>query len=181
MLKTTDIVHILIKDHLKEGDFCVDATCGNGHDTIFLAEIVGNNGKVDAYDIQEEAILNAKNLTKDYQNIHYYLNSHESIAISNCKLVLFNLGYLPSGDKNITTNTKTTINAINNLINQFEENKDMIIYIVIYPGHNEGNKESNALINLGESLDSKVYQVTTIKPINQNNAPYIMMINLKHK
>lgn len=181
MLKTTDIVHILIKDHVKAGDYCVDATCGNGNDTLFLASLVGENGQIDAYDIQSDAINNAKELTKDFNNINYYLKSHEFIEIKNCKAVLFNLGYLPKKDKIITTLASTTLNAVKNLINQYDKNPEMIIYIVIYPGHAEGHLESDALSEYGKTLDSLKYQVTTIKPINQNNAPYIMMINQKHK
>lgn len=46
----------LLQTAVKEGDYAVDATLGNGHDTCFLAEIVGDNGKVFGFDIQKEAI-----------------------------------------------------------------------------------------------------------------------------
>lgn len=45
----------LLKMAAGEGDIVVDATMGNGHDTQFLAELVGENGHVYAFDIQESA------------------------------------------------------------------------------------------------------------------------------
>lgn len=179
MLKTTELAHFLIKEHVKINDIVIDATCGNGYDTLFLASLVPN-GKVIAYDIQESALTNSKELTKNFNNIEFILGSHEFININNCKCVLFNLGYLPKGDKNITTNSTSTINAINNLINQFDNNREMVIYIIIYPGHSEGLKESILLENYTKDLDSKKYMVTLHKPFNQNNAPYLLTISLKH-
>ena len=180
MLKTTDIVHLFIEKHVNKGDLVVDATCGNGNDTLFLANLVGNAGKVIAYDIQEVAINHAKELTKDFTNIEFHQESHEFINVTNASCVLFNLGYLPTGNKEITTKASSTISAINNLINQFDSNKNMAIYVVIYPGHEEGSKESVLIQEELQKLDNKKYLVTKIEPFNQNNAPYIMIINLKH-
>ncbi|MBQ6816901.1 MAG: methyltransferase domain-containing protein, partial [Bacilli bacterium] len=115
MLKTTDYAHLLIKEHIEENSIVIDATCGNGFDTLFLAGLVPS-GKVIAYDIQENAINNTKELTKDFNNIEYHLESHENIKVVNCRAVLFNLGYLPNGDKTITTNATSTLNAVKNLI-----------------------------------------------------------------
>ena len=180
MLKTTDYAHLLIKEHIKENSIVIDATCGNGFDTFFLANLVPN-GKVIAYDIQEMAINNTKELTKEFNNIEYHLESHENIKIVNCHAVLFNLGYLPSGDKTITTKSNTTLNAVKNLIDQFDQNPDMIIYLIIYPGHDNGLIESKLLNEYTKTLDSKKYLVTLIQPYNQNNAPYLITIGLKHK
>ncbi|MBQ2891969.1 MAG: class I SAM-dependent methyltransferase [Bacilli bacterium] len=180
MLKTTEFAHLLIKENINSNDIVIDATCGNGFDTLFLANLVPD-GKVIAYDIQEAAINNTKELTKDFNNIEYILGSHEFININNCKCVLFNLGYLPKGDKTITTKSNTTLNAIKNLINQFDKNPNMIIYLIIYPGHLEGSEESIILKEFTSNLDSKRYMVTLIEPFNQNNAPYLITINLKQK
>ena len=180
MQKITDYTHLLISSHLEKGDYCVDATCGNGYDTLFLASLVGETGRVDAYDIQEQAINNTKELTKEYHNIHFYLASHENIKIQNCKCVLFNLGFLPHGDKTITTKEDTTLNAIKNLIDQYEDNPNLQIYIVVYPGHDEGYKEHLALTSYLEQLDSAKYLVTKVIPFNQHNSPYLFIIQNKH-
>lgn len=179
MQKITDYTHLLISSHLEKGDYCVDATCGNGYDTLFLASLVGETGRVDAYDIQEQAINNAKELTKEYHNITFYHASHENIVINNCHCVLFNLGFLPHGDKAITTKKDTTLKAIQNLMDQYPTNPDLQIYLVVYPGHEEGYLEHLALSSYLESLDSKKYLVTKMIPFNQNNSPYLFIIQQK--
>lgn len=178
MYKTYELAHILIKEHVKDNDLVVDATCGNGFDTLFLSKLVPN-GKVLAYDIQETAIRNSKTLTKDCNNIEFFLTSFENINVSNCSCVMFNLGYLPNGDKNITTTKDQTINGISNLVNSFDVNPDMVIFIIAYPGHDNGFIESNAIDEYIKTLDSKLYLATTFKPVNQVNAPYLITINKK--
>lgn len=179
MLKTTELAHLLITHIVKVGSRVVDATAGNGHDTLFLSKLVGDTGKVFAYDIQELAIKNTKELTKNQTNIEYFLKSHEFIDQSNLDLVLFNLGYLPNGDKVITTNKDTTIKSITNLLQRFDENPNMYIFIVAYPGHKEGNEESMELLSFTKQIDSKNLLVTTYIPHNQNNAPFLITINKK--
>lgn len=180
MLKTTELTHLLIRHIIKEGNRVVDATAGNGHDTLFLSELVGINGKVFSYDIQAQAIDNTKELTKDKTNIEYLLKSHEFIDQTNLDLVLFNLGFLPNGDKSITTLKDTTIKSISNLINSYDLNPNMHIFIVVYPGHPEGKLESDELLNFTKNLDKHLL-VTTYIPHNQNNAPYLITINKKQK
>jgi len=180
MLKTTELTHLLISHIIKEGSRVVDATAGNGHDTLFLSNLVGKSGKVFAYDIQEQAINNAKELTKDKTNIEYFLKSHEFIDQTNLDLVLFNLGFLPNGDKSITTLKDSTINSIINLINNYSLNPNLHIFIVVYPGHPEGKIESDELLSFTKQLDKHLL-VTTYIPHNQNNAPYLITINKKQK
>ena len=178
MAKITDIAHTFLEKHIKPGDTVVDATCGNGHDTLFLASLVGSNGKVHAYDIQEQAIINSKELTKDFNNIIFHQISHEFIDLEKIDAVIFNLGYLPSGDKSITTLETSTKNAILNLIDKFENNKKMMILIVVYPGHSEGIKESIWLDEYLMNMDSS-YMTSKYQPLNQKNAPYILIIEKK--
>ncbi len=179
MLKITDIAHLFLKEHIKENDIVIDATCGNGLDTLFLATLVGKNGIVHAYDIQQEAICNSKELTKDYHNIIFHHESHENILTDNIKAVIFNLGYLPSGDKLITTKLDSTKKALLKLIDSFEINKNLLIIIVVYPGHNEGQKESLWLDEYLRGLSSS-FMVSKYSMLNQHNAPYILMISKKN-
>ena len=179
MLKITELTHLLLKEIVQEGDYCVDATCGNGHDTLFLAKLVGTTGHVDSYDIQDLAIDNAKTLTQDFTNISFVNTSHENIKIKNCKVVLFNLGYLPHGDKKIHTTKESTIKALDNLLDQIADNPLLNIMVVIYPGHDEGLKESMAIDEWSASLDSATYLVMKYQPTNQHRAPYLVTINKK--
>lgn len=179
MLKTTELTHLLIKQHLHNGDICIDATCGMGNDTLFLRSIVGNEGIVHAYDIQLDAINETKALLKNFNNIIYHHASHETIDILDAKVILFNLGYLPNHDKTIKTNKDSTLNAIKNILNIYINHPEMILFINCYPGHKEGLEESITLIEYCRSLDSKKYLTTIYQPINQNNAPFLITVKQK--
>ena len=93
---------------------------------------------------------------------------------------MFNLGFLPNGDKTITTLKDSTINSITNLINNYDLNPNLHIFIVVYPGHPEGKLESDELLTFTKQLDKHLL-VTTYIPHNQNNAPYLITLNKKQK
>lgn len=176
----TDIAHRLLTERLKPGDIAIDATCGNGFDTVFLAKVVGPNGTVHAYDIQSIAIENTKKLARKLglTNIIYHLASHETIDLPKIDGVIFNLGYLPNGDKTITTDAFVVLKTLQKLITMMDQNQTMFIVLVLYPGHEEGKKESLILEDFLSRLDS-IYLVSKIVHFNQNNAPYIMTIEHK--
>ena len=133
--------------NVKEDDYAIDATLGNGYDTLFLANIL-KKGKVISFDIQKQAINNSKKLLQDYDNVTLLLDSHENIDKLNLakkpKIILFNLGYLPGGDKLITTKAGTTIKALKSSL-LFLDDKGLLL-VVIYPGHAEGQKEQEKII-----------------------------------
>ncbi len=136
---------------LKPNDLVVDMTVGNGNDTLFLCNLV-NKGHVFGFDIQQRAIYNTKKLLEENNITNYSLfnESHENIDIvlsdykNKISLILFNLGYLPNGDKSITTNHISTLNALKKAFNML--NNKGIILIVFYP-HKEGKKEFKVIIN----------------------------------
>ena len=121
----------------------IDATLGNGYDSLFLAPLFK---KVYSFDIQDLAIKRSKERLKDYDNIEIIQDNH--IRMSNyvnekADLVLFNLGYLPGSDKKICTNSYTTINAIKNAHSIL--NDDGIIIVIGYSRHLGGQKEIDDL------------------------------------
>jgi len=167
------------------GDIVVDATVGNGMDTLFLAQLVGDSGQVYGFDIQEMAIENTKKRLIDNDcdaQVELFLTGHENIRkvlpLSTCGQVagaIFNLGYLPGGDKSVVTTPQTTIAAIEQLCSMLK--KEGIIVLVIYHGHEEGAKERDILLPFVESLDQKQYHVLKYQFINQqNNPPFIVAI-----
>ena len=108
-----------VKRGVSPGDFCVDATVGNGNDTLFLAECVGVQGKVYGFDIQPTAIENTKQkLTAAgmleraalIQDSHTYMGNY--LAPGTVKAVMFNLGYLPGGDPHLITEPESTVQAL---------------------------------------------------------------------
>ena len=119
MYKIVDMSHILIKEYLNRNNnkklTIIDATSGMGNDSLFIGKHLNDKSKLYCYDIQVEAIINTNQLllNNNIQNTTLFLDSHENINIKNIDLVIFNLGYLPTKDKSITTKTSSTINTIN--------------------------------------------------------------------
>lgn len=140
-MKKSEVViksHQILTALTSSNDIIIDATLGNGFDSLFLSKKVA---KVYAFDIQKEAVNKAKETLNNIDNVTVILDSHINYQkyVSNYDGVIFNLGYLPGGNKEITTTAKSTIKALNLMINdQFAR----FILLVVYPGHNEGMIES---------------------------------------
>jgi SAM-dependent methyltransferase len=170
---------------VQEGDIAVDATVGNGHDTLYLAELVGKTGHVFGFDIQAQAIENTKNRLKEYgaiEQVTLFQESHdrliEKIPVQyHGKITgaIFNLGYLPGGDKQIVTKPDSTIRAVEQLLEIMAS--EGIIVLVIYHGHPEGAVERDALLEYVQTLDQQKAHVLRYQFINQvNNPPFIVAI-----
>ncbi|PFN96431.1 16S rRNA (cytosine(1402)-N(4))-methyltransferase [Bacillus sp. AFS076308] len=175
----------LLKKAVKPGDIVVDATLGNGHDTLFLAELVGELGKVYGFDVQQEAInATKKRLTEHHltDRVSIFHAGHEQVFVKipveeHGKITgaIFNLGYLPGGDKNIVTHSETTISAIEQLLEIMAP--EGIIVLVIYHGHEQGAVERDDLLHYCQKLDQKTAHVLQYQYINQqNNPPFIIAI-----
>ncbi len=174
--KIVSLIHILIQESYMGHDNLnlVDATCGNGFDTLFLCKVAGRTGNVTAFDIQNEAIERTNNLLNsslDYVNYKLINDSHEFIKnhiSSNIDACVFNLGYLPLSDKKIITNGETTISAIRNLLPLLNNNGR--IYIAAYIDHDTG-EENKKIIEFLTSLNNSMYNVLHIKLLNKLNSP----------
>lgn len=144
--------------HLRSGDYAVDATCGNGHDTLFLAQQEGIS--VVSLDIQKEALQNTallleKSLSLEVQKkVLLVEQSHSTFPPFSKppRLIIYNLGYLPGGDKNVTTKTETTLQSLRSALQILAP--DGAISLMCYPGHAEGLLEQEAIINFLDSLKS---------------------------
>ena len=169
-------VHREIDYIIKHNDIVVDATIGNGHDTLFLCN-KAKDGMVFGFDIQDNAIVNTSKLLDDFTNFKLYKKSHEYIydVLSDYEgkisLVLFNLGYLPGGDKNITTKKKSTIKAIEGSIKLLNNKGEVLV--VIYPGHEEGKLEETHILDWikENNINHKFYRNTS-----NSVAPYLLVI-----
>ncbi|AKG74324.1 class I SAM-dependent methyltransferase [Salinicoccus halodurans] len=175
----------LAKDIVQPGDIVVDATCGNGHDTAFLAELTGPRGRVLSFDIQSQALENAKKRCHLLENIEFIPDSHANAEKylekgSIIKAAMFNLGYLPKGDKTVTTEYQSTISAIKKLFTRLDAGGRIII--VVYHGHPEGKIEKEALTEFLTRWPQKEAQILEYRFINQqNDAPYILCIEKSRK
>ncbi|SHJ05342.1 tRNA (mnm(5)s(2)U34)-methyltransferase [Lutispora thermophila] len=172
-----DISHKTVKQIVVQGDIVVDATAGNGNDTAFLADLVGDEGKVYAFDIQDKAIentrkrLTVKNLDK---RVILIKDSHENMdkyVPYGVKAVMFNLGYLPGGDHSIGTKPSSTIRAIEKSLALL--NPGGIIMMAVYYGGDSGFEEKEAVMEYVKSIDYKKAIVLVHDFVNQINCPPI--------
>ncbi|MFK7850290.1 MAG: class I SAM-dependent methyltransferase [Akkermansiaceae bacterium] len=148
--RPTHLLHRLLEDVIQQGDRVIDATAGNGHDTVFLAEAVGAEGRVIAVDIQAEAITStsrhlAENGLSDrvdlHQKSHTQLNqltSQESVSA-----IVFNLGYLPGADHKLITKTEDTLEALSLATSLVQKNG--VLCAICYPGHEGGDEEARTV------------------------------------
>lgn len=171
------ISHRYISDIVKHGDIVIDATAGNGNDTVFLAELVGSDGHVYAFDIQEKALFNTRQrmeksgffdrvtlIHDGHQNMDKYIN--EPISA-----VMFNFGYLPGGDKSIGTKGETSIEAIQKSLRLLKPGG--MCTAVLYYGGYSGFDEKNAIMDFIKTLDFKQYSVIVHDFCNRPNCPPI--------
>ncbi|OGN62018.1 MAG: 16S rRNA (cytosine(1402)-N(4))-methyltransferase [Chlamydiae bacterium RIFCSPHIGHO2_12_FULL_27_8] len=174
------VAKILIKNFLKDDFLAIDATLGNGFDSLFLSDIL-KNGQVFSFDIQKEAIENSKKYLKDKKNITFFLASHEDFSkhiFKKVQFIIYNLGYLPGSDKKIVTKSSSTIKSINSALDILDEIG--AICITAYPGHEEGLKEEKKILKFLETLNYKKFSVSYQKWINKKNAPSLFWIEKKY-
>lgn len=172
----------LLKEKIDKNSIVVDATAGNGNDTLFLTKTSAK--KIFAFDIQKKAIENTKKLliTNSIEsNYELILDSHinfDNYIKDEITAVIFNLGYLPKGDHNITTTAETTLSTIMKFLNKLKQKG--IIVIVVYWGHDEGKKEKDMLLQELSKINQKEAEVLIYQFVNQkNNAPFIIAIEKK--
>lgn len=185
LMRILPFARSLIDLAVKEGDIVVDATVGNGHDTLYLAERVGQSGHVFGFDIQAQAIENTTKRLHEHhmetrvtlvQASHAELDAHIPPEYKGrITGAMFNLGYLPGGDKQIVTKPNSTIAAIEQLLDIMAP--EGIIVLVIYHGHPEGAIERDALLQYVSTIDQQRAHVVRYEFINQiNHPPFIVAI-----
>ncbi|MGG0669810.1 class I SAM-dependent methyltransferase [Sporosarcina koreensis] len=170
----------LISETVLPGESVVDATAGNGNDTLFLAELVGEEGRVYAFDIQQAALeATANRLDTLNDRVTLILDSHANVDQYITKSIggaMFNLGYLPySEDLSIITKPDSTIEAIDKLLGMLK--KGGIITISVYDGHDGGKEERDALLAYVKSLHQADVHVARYELLNQRkNPPFLIAI-----
>ncbi len=169
--------------YLAPGDAAIDATCGNGNDTIALAKM--GAGTIYAFDVQKEALRRTKAAlireSLDSENVHLIACGHERMTEhvkEKVKVILFNLGYLPSFSKTIATRKETTLAAVSQGLALLQ--KDGLLCVTMYSGHPGGAEEKEALLDFAKTLDEKKYHVAHVNMLNQrNHPPELLLITLK--
>ncbi len=179
-MQMVDRVHQIIAEYVKEGDQVVDATLGNGWDTLKLCQLVGPTGKVIGFDIQEEAIENSKKRIEEAgfsERVELHCCSHEhvnSYVMNPIKAFMMNLGYLPGGEKSIVTCKDSTIKAISALTELLSSGG--VGTILVYYGHEGGPEEKHAVETFMANMPSNWGQITRMEIVNRKNTPPILYI-----
>ncbi len=171
-----DFAHSLWKGLLKPGDWAIDATCGNGRDTAQLAQLVSTEGGIIAIDLQEKAIASARAHLPE--NIHFFCQSHASFPPlcleKPIKLIIYNLGYLPGGNKEITTQVSTTLASVRAGMELLQPGG--LISLTCYPGHPEGAREQVALLEMARQLQPSIWSCSHHTWENRKQSPSLLLI-----
>lgn len=188
-LSVLSFAHWLVRQCVRPGDLVIDATVGNGVDTVFLAQLVGAKGKVYGFDIQQEALEQTRKRCMaslpDPGCVHLHLMDHARMKsvlppeeIGRIRAVMFNLGYLPHSDERITTRPETTLPALEAALEVLEDGG--ILTVVLYSGHPGGREESEAVRRWAEQLDEGRYRALCYRYINRlNDPPYLIAVEKK--
>ena len=172
-----------ITAHIGPGDVCCDFTMGNGYDTVFLSKTVGQAGRVYGFDIQETAVESTRRrLMEEGCPVNYTLindSHHRALDYIHEKIKagMFNLGWLPGGNHGITTLRETTLPAVEAAVSLLD--KDAVLTVAVYPGHEEGTAEGELLENYFSGLSRYKICVTKYRIINSPAAPYFFVAETK--
>lgn len=177
--KPLELAKKLLCNVVQAGETVVDATLGNGHDALFLAQLVGAEGKLVGFDIQQAAV-DASEARMNAEGVSWYefhCCGHELMADkagSGFAAVMFNLGYLPNADKALITQTETTLQALEGAMIGLRMGG--VITLMCYPGHEGGERESAAVVNYVSSLQRKNWKVFRYAMMNGVNTPPFLIV-----
>ncbi|MBQ7033154.1 MAG: methyltransferase domain-containing protein [Clostridia bacterium] len=175
--------HAHFRAHIKEGDTVIDATAGRGRDTLLLSTLVGDRGKVFAFDIQEEAISSTRTLLTAHgrKNVTLIHDSHHKLCsyVNEAAAVVFNFGFLPGGDHSVFSRPDTSIKAIDAALSILKE--DGFVSLCIYYGGDTGFEEHDAILAHLQSLDPPKYTVMLQSFFNRKNCPPLFAIIEKNR
>ena len=173
-MNTLDVVHHFLRRQVKPGAFCIDATAGKGRDTALLCRLAGPEGRVLAFDVQEEAVaqtralLDAEGLTAEV-----VLDSHANMARyaapESVDCIVFNFGRLPGGDPKIFTTAASSLPAIDAGLNLLRSGG--VMALALYYGKENGYDEKNAILAHLKSLNDRLFTVLACDWLNRKHDP----------
>jgi len=177
-MKATELAHLHWKRVIQPGDCVIDATCGNGKDSLFLAGLIGEEGTLIGLDIQQEALDKTEKLLEKRSNCHLFLQSHAQfppVAFQKkIKIIAYNLGYLPGGDKKITTQTSSTLESVKKALMLIVPGG--LLSLTCYPGHPEGALEEEALLKIVSCLPPKEWAICHHRWVNWPLSPSLLLL-----
>lgn len=185
-----DLAHDYWARLLASDSIAIDATCGNGYDTATLAKILfsrGEMGTLYAVDIQSAAIEATKKRlevecgSQIADKVRYQQGCHSSFPVeikpASVSLIIYNLGYLPGGDKSLTTQRTTTLKSLSEAMQLIKPGG--AISVTCYPGHAEGKEEENLILDFSAGLSQKEWSCCHHRWINRKASPSLLLLQLK--
>ena len=178
-----EIIHDTLDSIVNIGDIAVDATAGNGHDTLKLAELVGDEGHVYAFDIQEVALRNTDerlaNVGLSHRVTLFQMDHSEMdmVLTKEVSVVVFNLGYLPGGNHEITTNPQSTVAALEKSFSLLKPGG--VILIGLYWGHPGGELERSSIEKWVAELSADECDAMITAFPNRRKAPMVITLQKK--
>lgn len=173
--------HFFLRERVGPGDRVLDATCGNGHDTLLLARQVGSFGRVWAFDVQTSALESTHALLSAAgcrNQTELVASGHERLAefvTEPLRAAVFNLGYRPGGDRNIATAAAHTVAALRQAAELLLPGG--IITVCIYTGHDGGQEEADAVEEWSSSLPPQLFNAWRNRQVNRpGTAPYLLLV-----
>ena len=173
-MNTLTIVHDFLRRHVRPGAFCIDATAGRGRDTALLCRLAGEQGRVLAFDIQDDAIRQTRALLESeglraevIQDSHANMAQYASPGTVDC--IVFNFGRLPGGDPKIFTTAASSLPAIDAGLDLLRPGG--IMALALYYGKENGYDEKNAILSHLKSINDHIFTVLACDWLNRRNDP----------
>jgi len=181
--RATEFLDFFIRDYLKDRDQLnvVDATTGNGNDSLKMLKAMKSNSFLTGFDIQGKALENTDELLRQeaFENYRLIEDGHENIgeyfSAYSVDFIIYNLGYLPKGDKKIYTQTSKTLKSLRSAMNLLK--RKGLIAVVTYPGYEPGAHEHMEVLKFLKEVGQKEFNIFHGNFINQkNNPPNLFLI-----
>lgn len=180
--RLTELAHEAVRAVLGPGEVAIDATAGNGHDTAFLARLVGPSGRVFAFDIQPEALARTAARVGNTKAITLLVQDHAEMATAiphefhgRVAAIMFNLGYRPGGPPEIITRPETTCRAISAGLHLLRPGG--VLTVIAYTGHPGGETEAVAVADLLRALPDPPFRVSEERPLSKTPAPWLFVVH----
>ena len=179
--RPTALAQEILRPLIRSGDQVIDATAGNGHDTAFLADCVGPEGRVLAFDIQESALASARARVGEAGWVDFFHQSHTKmathVAAESVAAVMFNLGYLPGEDHDLTTEFGETLAALE-IAGQLLKSGG-VLSVICYPGHPAGAEEAAEVEEWMTALAAKGWRIARYGAVGTRRAAPFLLLGVK--
>ncbi len=175
------LAHFFLRERVRSGDLVVDATCGNGNDTALLAELVGDAGRVLAFDVQQEALDRTGERLREAgleKRVELHRDGHEQLSrylIEPARAFVFNLGYLPSGESRVKTAPESTLSALEQAQQLLQPSG--LILVSVYTGHEGGMEEWAVVKRWSAVLSPLEFNAWQSCQLNRSEkAPFLVLV-----